>query len=252
MGQRTVLITGAAGGIGRALWPALTDEFQVRLLDVTPVPDAGNVECITADITDHAAITDALQGVHAVVHLAANRFPTAPWDQLIGPNVVGQHTVLSAAAEVGVPRVVLASSCHASGRYDVDRIEHVDPTWPPRPCCPYGVTKVFGESAGRLLSETAGLQVIALRFGAVQQRPYGRLDSQFWLSLDDMRRIVIGALHTDVPYGVYWAGSRNVIARWNLEPSERDLGFVPLDDSADFRDDIDESIPVLPCYEGSV
>jgi uronate dehydrogenase len=186
------------------------------------------------------------------VHLAGNRFANATWDELVQPNLIGVHTVLAAAQEAGVPRVVLASSCHASGLHDVEHVQGVDPAWLPRPCCPYGVSKVYAETAGRHLAERTELQVIGLRLGAVSDVPQGAIGAEFWLSLPDLAALVTGALETEVKYGVYYGGSANVRERWNLAPGERDLGYRPVDDSAEHADRIDLSIPGPDCYFGAV
>lgn len=246
-----VLITGAAGAIGSALWPRLRGAYSVRLLDRDPLPEPpDDVEAVQADITDGAALGAAMDGVDAVVHLAGNRFATAGWDELLEPNLAGVSTVLESARGAGVRRVVLASSCHAAGMYDVEWTEGVDPGWLPRPCCPYGVSKVYAEAAGRWFADRSDLSVICLRFGAVTQEPFGPIGGPFWLSLDDMGRLVSGALRTDVKYGIYYGGSANARKRWNLEPGARDLGYHPEDDSANHE--IDMSLPVPVCYAGSV
>lgn len=248
-----VLITGAAGGVGSALWPRLLDAYDVRLFDrAEPAGVPAAVSTIRGDITDRAALAAAVDGVSAVVHLAGNRFASATWDELVDPNLIGVYRVLEAAAAAGVGRVVLASSCHAAGMYDVERASGVDPAWLPRPCCPYGVSKVYAETAGRWFAEHTDLSVIALRLGAVTERPVSAVGVPFWLSFDDLARLVAGALRTEVNYGVYYGGSANARERWNLQPGERDLGYVAHDDSAEHLDEIDLSVPIPACYTGSV
>lgn len=253
MSRSRLLITGAAGGVGSALWPQLRDAYELRLFDLAPTAGSpSDVETVIGDITDGDALRAAMSGVSAVVHLAGNRFASATWAELVQPNLVGVHAVLAAAEDVGVPRVVLASSCHASGLYDVERVSGVDPTWLPRPCCPYGVSKVYAETAARFFAERTELQAICLRLGAVSERPVGAIGVPFWLSHGDLARAFVGALGTTVRYGTYFAGSANARTRWNLEPGERDLGFVPVDNSADHLAEIDFAVPGPDCYRGAV
>lgn len=251
-GLPVLVVTGAAGGVGTALLPRLSAQFQLRLLDRTSVsaPPDGTIATI-ADIAVRDDLVEAFTDADAVLHLAGERRPIASWDELVRPNLIGQETVLEVASELGVPRVVLASSCHASGRYDVDNVPHIDPSWAPRPCCRYGITKAFGETAGRLYAETTGTSVIALRLGAVSPEPVGRMGLAFWLSLADLELVTLGALRTDVRHGVYFAASANASRRWNMSAGESDLGFVPQDDAYDHLDDIDVSLPVQPCYLGA-
>src|SRR3954466_2513030 len=66
---RTVLLTGAAGGLGtlmRGLLPSYG--YELRLLDVRPIPDAP--DAIIADLADRDALREAVRGTDAVLHLA--------------------------------------------------------------------------------------------------------------------------------------------------------------------------------------
>lgn len=252
MSRPVVVVTGAAGGVGQALVPRLPPDVELRLLDRVPVPDPAGAVCITGDVTDPEVLAEALPGADVIIHLAGERRTIASWQELTTPNLVGQHTLLAEAAAHGVAKVVLASSCHAAGQYDIERTPRVDPSWPARPCCRYGVSKAYGETAGRYAADRLGLQVIALRLGAVAPVPLGSVGAAFWLSLDDLGRVVRGALQATTRYGVYYAGSANVRERWNLEPGERDLGFVPQDDSQDYLDQIDRTLGGPPCSLAAV
>jgi uronate dehydrogenase len=113
-----ILITGAAGAIGRMLRPRIARPQRIlRLLDITPIPRAEpgeRVEIIAANITDLDAMRSAAQDVDAVIHLGA--IPNeSDWPTILHTNVHGTYTVLEAARRAGVPRVILASSNHAVG-----------------------------------------------------------------------------------------------------------------------------------------
>lgn len=247
--RSTVVVTGAAGGVGTALWPRLGVDHDLRLLDRMPVPEVPpGVELIQGDITDPPLLASVLDGADAVVHLAGDRRPVAPWDDLLEPNLSGVTRVLEAASASGVRRVVLASSCHASGLHDLEHTPRVDPRWPARPCCRYGVTKAYGELVGRYHAERTDLSVVALRLGAVGAVPYGPIGVPFWLSLDDLEQAVRCALVADVRHGVYYAGSANARDRWDLELGRREIGFWPVDDSADHLDSIDLTLGPPACY----
>ncbi len=160
--------------------------------------------------------------------------------------------VLAAAAARAIPKVVFASSCHAAGLYDVERVRGVDPEWPPRPCCAYGMSKVYGEVIGRYFAEHHGLSVVNLRLGAVSERPEGIIGLHFWLSFDDLASSVRGALRTEKRYGTYYAASANSRLTWDLQASHRDLGFSPTDNAEDHASDIDPAVPGPACYRGAV
>ncbi len=108
-------------------------------------------------------------GVDTVVHLAANPNESAPWEDLIGPNLDALANVFHAAALAGVERIIFASSNHVMGDYRHlgDGPITVDMT--PLPDGPYGVTKLVGERLGRSLARAFDLTFIAIRIGWVQE-----------------------------------------------------------------------------------
>ena len=166
---RTVLITGACGNIGRKLRTAWADVYDLVLID-KGVTDETIADVIVADlaILDDDWITH-FHGVDTVVHLAANGNESAPWDELIGPNLDALANVFHAAALAGVERIIFASSNHVMGEYQHlgDGPITVDMT--PMPDGPYGVTKLVGERLGRSLARAFDLTFIAIRLGWIQE-----------------------------------------------------------------------------------
>lgn len=241
-----LLVTGAAGRIGRQLRPRLADSGRtLRLLDAADqdAPAAGEaVRLIRADITDPAAMAAACAGVEAVLHLAALAGEET-WERLLRINVEGTRTVLEAARAAGVPRVILASSIQAAGFY---RRPGSDPrpagvpaptgpdgvpaAAPARPSGYYGWSKAAIESLGSLYADRFGMTVFALRIGACFPEPPGdHLDS--WLSPDDCARLVAACLSAEVTgFRVLWATSRNR-RRWLSLAEGREIGYAPDDDS---------------------
>ena len=68
--MKTVLITGAAGGVGRALRGALAGKYQLRLSDLRPIKDLKPGErFMRADITRFSDMLRITRGVDAIVHL---------------------------------------------------------------------------------------------------------------------------------------------------------------------------------------
>ena len=110
---RTVLLTGAAGGLGtlmRGLLPAYG--YELRLFDATPIE--GEPDAITADLADKEALREAVRGVDAIIHLAGISLE-APFEKILRANIEGTYNLYEAAREEGVRRIVFASSNHAVG-----------------------------------------------------------------------------------------------------------------------------------------
>jgi hypothetical protein len=223
-----VLMTGAMGRVAAPLIPALADRYDVRLLDSTEGDgDAAGAPLMVGELADPEVLETALDGVHAVVHLAGNPHPDAPWHDLEEPNVEAFVALLRAARGHGVRRVVFASSVHAMGFYEGSRRWPIDPAWPPAPCCAYGATKAFDEALARVYAYQSGMSAIGLRLGLCAPEAGAAEAVAGWLGPEDLRRIVLGALTADVEFGVYHAVSWPSRQRWNIDTAMRDLGYEP-------------------------
>ncbi|MET0843564.1 MAG: NAD(P)-dependent oxidoreductase, partial [Mycetocola sp.] len=134
----TVAITGGAGQIGSALRAGLArEEFCIRGIDVVPITDrATEDDARLVDLRDASATQSALQGSDAIVHLAAH--PTeATFEE------IHQSNVLTTYNDLGIKRVVFASSVHVSGFYPWGR--STSPSDAPRPDTHYALSKLYGE-----------------------------------------------------------------------------------------------------------
>ncbi|GAA2349083.1 NAD-dependent epimerase/dehydratase family protein [Dactylosporangium salmoneum] len=104
-------VTGAAGMLGSRLVERLRAEGRdVRGVDVRPAPTV----TLVSDVRDPAAMAVAASGAGALVHCAA-ALPSYPADEIRSIIVGGTSTVLRAAADAGVPRVVHVSSTAVYG-----------------------------------------------------------------------------------------------------------------------------------------
>jgi len=230
-----VLVTGAAGRIGRMLRERLPGEgHELRLLDVEPVdePDA-----IRASVTDLDAVTAACEGVDAVVHLGGIS-GEAEWVRIRDTNVEGTYCVFEAARRAGVRRVVFASSNHAVGfthQPDDPDLEMPDDLGA-RPDTFYGVSKVLGEALGSLYHDRHGLDVVCLRIGTCFDAPFDLRGLSTWLSPDDCARLVHAALTCPKPgFRTVWGISRNTRRVWSLDGGAA-IGYHPQDDAERFAD----------------
>ncbi|MGH6905924.1 MAG: NAD-dependent epimerase/dehydratase family protein, partial [Geminicoccaceae bacterium] len=168
----TVLITGAAGGIGRKIRPLLRGVYpRIRLSDIVEIDTEAGEEFVAADLADLAACERICAGVDGVIHLGASSVEDQ-WEPVLNNNIIGGYNLFEAARRQGVGRIVFATTNHVVGFYRRQRT--IDHTVMPRPDSRYGVSKAFGEALGRMYADKYGLRVLNIRIGNVDQRPVDR------------------------------------------------------------------------------
>ncbi len=162
------LITGGAGFIGAALANALVrDGHYVRVLDDLSAGDPGQllpeVSFTRGDVRDVPKLWTLLQGVQGVFHLAAR--VSVP-ESILYPreyndvNVGGTVSVMAAMRDVGVRRVVLASSGTVYGNQPH---QPVSEEARPNPLAPYAVSKIAAEYYVFTLGALYNIETVALR-----------------------------------------------------------------------------------------
>ncbi|MFB6220818.1 MAG: NAD-dependent glucose-6-phosphate dehydrogenase Azf [Halolamina sp.] len=245
-----VLLTGAGGRVGQAILSRLADAFDWRLLDREPIPEAqrhGIPESASyvADVTDESAVAEAVRGCGAVVHLAGDPRPNAPWDSVLSNNIDGSQTVFRAAVEAGVEKVAFASSNHAVGAYeDAKRTPEIyrktgeyqlDGSELPRPSNLYGVSKATGEVLGRYYHDEHDLSVVCVRIGNLTEghppREYER-GQAMWLSHRDCAHLFDRCLRAEYDYEIVYGISDNDRKYYSIERAREVLGYDPVDNSA--------------------
>ncbi|MFA1547018.1 NAD-dependent epimerase/dehydratase family protein [Actinomadura chokoriensis] len=232
-GLGTVVVTGAAGQIGSVVRAGLRGEAErLVLLDrVGLARQSPTEEVRQLDLRDAEAVTAALEGADAVVHLGGVP-DEAPLSDLLDGNVRGTHNVLEGARRQGVGRVVLASSNRLTGFYPVSTT--VTPEMPPRPDGLYGVSKVAVEALGRLYADKFNLSVVCLRIGSFEDVPTERRHLATWLSPRDCLGFVRAALTaSDINFAAVYAVSANKRRFWDIEAGAA-LGYTPVDDAEVF------------------
>lgn len=229
-----LLLTGAAGTLGRLLTPplatmaeALTVSDQAGPLAWLPLP--AGVRRAPCDLGDAAAMHALLAGVDAVVHLGgvSTEGPVAP---IVHANVLGSLHLYEAARRQGVRRIVFASSNHVTGAYRQD--EAIGPADPPRPDGHYGLSKLYGEGLASLYWDRHGIESVCLRIGTATPRPEDRRALATWLSPRDLIALVQAALTAPaVGCLVAYGCSRNTRRWWNTDEAWARLGYAPQDDA---------------------
>lgn len=172
--SRLVLVTGGAGFIGSHVCDALLAKGnRVRCMDNLATGRRRNLEHLAhnpyfefmeGDIRDTAQCAAAVQGVQAVVHLAAlGSVPRSIADPLTSEavNLGGFLNMLEACRHAGIKRMVYASSSSVYGdSSELPKKEDVVGL----PLSPYAVTKAGNEAYARLYHHLFKLDTVGLRF----------------------------------------------------------------------------------------
>ena len=227
--MKTILITGASGGVGTHLRHELAGKYKLRLSDRRTLKGlAKNETFVRADLAKMAHALRITKGVDAIVHLGGYAVE-GPWEPILESNIVGCYNLFEAARRNGVKRMLFASSNHAAGFYP--RGETIDHRVYPRPDGRYGVSKVFGEALGSLYSDKYGMEVFNMRIGNVDVRPIDKRRLSIWLSPRDLAQLVtIGIEHPDIRFEIVYGVSGNDRSWYDNSNAVR-LGYRPLDDS---------------------
>jgi UDP-glucose 4-epimerase len=259
-----VLVTGGAGFIGSHVVDRLEQAgIEPRLLDLNPSPHHPTVDTVIGDLLDPNAVRAAMPGCDAVIHLGA----TADADVVARcpvdaerVNARGTLSVLEAARQLGVGRVIYASTIWVysdAGERDVDEETRLG-----LPGHLYTATKLAGEMYCRSYAELYGLEYTILRFGipyGPRARPAaviptfvrkalageslkiagGGRQSRRFVYVEDLADGIVSALAPAAANRVYnLVGTEDVAIREVAEVVQRTVGDVELVDvpgrSADF------------------
>jgi uronate dehydrogenase len=241
---KRLLLTGAAGGLGRELRPRLKRYCDVlRLSDIADLGSAGaGEELVPAALERADAVLRLLDGVDAVVHLGGISVE-GPFEPILQANIVGVYNLYEAARQQRVKRIVFASSNHVTGFYRQDEV--IDPKAPMRPDGYYGLSKAFGENLSRFYFDRYGIETVCLRIGSSFPEPKDRRMLATWLSFDDLERLVVASLTAPVVgHSVVYGMSANSTTWWD-NTSAAHLGYRPKDSSEPFRAAAEARQPVL-------
>ena len=254
MPKPTVLVTGAAGRNPTMVSNALSDDCDVRGLDLRPIE---GLRTHVADMTDYNAIRPAFEGIDVVVDLANNPSGSLSWELAYANNIPSSYNALRAAHEAGAKRYVFTSSNRATEGYELDEpyasicrgaYDGIEPgkfplittDMPVRPSGPYGIGKCLGEAAARYFSDYHGLSCICLRLGTVHGGDQPRAVRQFatLLTPNDLMQLYQRAVAApdSLRFGTYYGVSNHRWRFWDIENARRELGYEPQDNAEVCRD----------------
>ena len=250
-------ITGAGGRIGRTLTEGLADKYELTLFIRNTQPDtARNLKIVKADLAKEEEVKGIFEGLDAVIHLAANPSPRAPWESVLQDNIVATYNVFEEARRAGVRRVIFASTNHVQDGYvmmgeipftlapsftESGRLIKVSD--PPAPDSYYGVSKLFGEDLGRYYSRLYGLEFVSVRIGwaapkALPPMRRGKADETFlralFFSQRDSVNLFIKTLEVEADFLVVYGVSNTRKPIFDLTETKEILGYNPQDNEEEY------------------
>jgi nucleoside-diphosphate-sugar epimerase len=179
-----VCVTGASGKAGRAtVAELLANDHEVVATDLLPPREKVGVQVVQADLTDYGEAVDVLRGVEAVVHLANIPAPgLRPPAVTFNANTTMNFNVFHAAAQVGLSRVVWASSETTLGLpFDVPpRYAPIDEEHYPFATTTYALSKVASETIADHIAGWSGIPFVALRFSNILGPEEQRAFPSYW------------------------------------------------------------------------
>ena len=229
-----LLLTGAAGGLGKVLRPRLS--AFTRTLRVSDIANLGEAtvkeEVATCDLGNFEAMLSLMDGVDAVVHLGGMSID-GPFEPILNANIRGAYNLYEAARLKGTKRVLFASSNHVVGFHK--QADRLDANAPLRPDGNYGVSKAFGEAVSRFYFDRYGIETVCMRIGSSFPKPIDRRMMSTWLSFDDLTSLIQCALQAPyVGHTIVYAASDNKPSWWDNSMAA-ELGWTPKDSSEPFR-----------------
>lgn len=166
-----VVVTGGAGKAGRATVADLVEHGH-EVLDVDLARHDSPAPTLVTDLTELGQAFEVLAGADAVVHLAAIPAPgLSPAGETFRNNTLSTYAVFSAAAALGIRRVVWASSETTFGvplSPGMVRYAPIDEEHPLQPHHSYGLSKVVGEELARYFAaQSPATSFVGLRISNI-------------------------------------------------------------------------------------
>lgn len=184
MGMDRIVVTGGSGKAGRAVVADLTAAgHEVLSVDIAASLDP-DAPTLAVDLVDLGETIEALSGADAVVHLAAVPAPgIRPDGATFANNMMSTYNVFTAATQLGLQRVVWASSETLIGLpFDREqpRYAPIDEDHPLLPESHYALSKLAGEAIAAQFHRWSGIPFVALRISNImEEHDYDRFPG-FW------------------------------------------------------------------------
>jgi nucleoside-diphosphate-sugar epimerase len=171
-----VLVTGGTGSVGReAVKRLVAQDYDVTVIGRTPGLEIAGATYEQCDIVDFDCLTEVVQGMDTIVHLAAIPNPgLATGEEIFLANDAGTFNVYRAAANAGIRRIVSASSINALGyNFGIKRFRlqyfPMDEAHPSFTTDPYSFSKQIMEEIGYYFWRREGISSVFLRLPGVYE-----------------------------------------------------------------------------------
>ena len=230
---KRILMTGAAGGIGRELRERIKPWAEVvRLADICDLgPARDGEEIVQCDLADREAVMKMVEGCDAILHFGGISVEDK-FLPIMNANILGLHHLYEAVHKFGVKRVVYASSSHTVGFYPTTQL--VDAAIPLRPDGFYGLSKCFGEAMSRYYYDRFGIETVCLRIGSSFPEPRTPRMMVTYLAYDDLAELVRCSLFTPRVGHTIAFGTSDNDTRWWDNRHAAHLGYRPKHSSREF------------------
>jgi len=229
-----LLLTGAAGGLGRVLRSGAAEHADVmRLNDREDLGAAGKgEEVIQGDMADADFMLELTRDVDMVVHMGGQS-TEGTWESVLNSNIIGLYNLFEGARKNGVKRVIWASSVHAVGYHPTTTT--LDTNVPTRPDTNYGVSKAFGENLAQYYWDKYGLESVSIRIYSCFPEPLNYRMLSTWMSYPDFTHLIERCILTaHVGHTIIYGISNNSTA-FVSNAAVGHMGYQPKDNGEDFR-----------------
>ena len=182
--MKKVVVTGGSGKAGRAVVNELNaGGYQTLNVDQT-IPPASWGWALAVDLTDLGQTIEALKGADAVVHLAAIPAPEMrPEQETFRNNILSTYNVFSAAVDLGLEKVVWASSETVLGlpfEKELPDYAPIDEQQTPFPESSYALSKLLGEQMAAQFYRRFGMPFAGLRISNIMEPDEYAKFPTFW------------------------------------------------------------------------
>ncbi len=245
--MKKILFLGSSGKVGQSLLEEYFKDYRKDyeiILGFHNEKSEHDLESRKVNLSDLEALKETMKGIDIVINFAANSSPEAEFSEILEPNIIGTYNVFEAARQMGIRRVIFASSVHSIRGYPIGyEVKHNDIT---KPLNFYGASKVFGEALCHVFSHKYGMSCLAIRIGAFvpdhkkeivcHTRDY----YDYIISQRDLMHLIDKCITApeEVKFGILSGISNNKRKYMDLEFTKELVGYKPKDDAFEICDEI--------------